>query len=83
MDRRFHELSADCERRELIGVLLFVKEWFGTEARQRLKNRMRLRPASEGRTEYATPGQIAKIEEVAGEWWLPIRLTISTGVAAR
>lgn len=77
---RKEKLSADCERRELIGVLLFVKQFFGAEARQRLKNRIRLRPASEGRTEYATPGQIAKIEEVAGEWWLPIRLTISTGL---
>ncbi len=66
-----------------MGALLFVRRRFGKDARARLIDKdsgVRLRPPGEGRTDYLTPGQIVKVSEAAADWWLPIRLTITTGL---
>ena len=79
---RERDLSANTERREVTGVLLFVRERFGDDARKALLEAARLRPStrSSWRTRWLDADEIGRLRRAAGDWWNIIGTAIATGL---
>ena len=61
-------------------IKALVRDTFGKEARRRLFEDVTLRRVENERTRYLTLKEIARVRDVADDWWMPISLSIATGL---
>lgn len=72
--------TADSEHREWQVVNAVLREHFGEAKRVELMQHVKLRRPDPPRDRHLTPAEIAAVERVAGDWWLPIELTLAAGL---
>ena len=72
--------APNTERRNMAVISVLVRDTFGPDVRGRLWREISVRRQAEGRTRWLQASEIGRLREVAGDWWVPIALSLATGI---
>ena len=72
--------APNTERRNMAVISVLVRDTFGPDVRGRLWREIAVSKEADGRTRWLHAAEIGRLREVAGDWWVPIALSLSTGI---